>query len=247
MELEEWLGFWLPSIAASLGLDVSRDLEAAKLLDALLGGTPTSEEEAKRLVEGSTCVVFGAGPSLRRTFSHVELGGGAVAVAADGAARVFLEANRPPPHILVTDLDGGDDLVYWCGGGGSVLAVHAHGDNIEALRRVVPRLVGMGAKILPTCQVRPFSRLRNFFGFTDGDRAAWMCHALGAKRIVLVGMDFGETVGEYSKVGGHPDPKTKAVKLGWGLRLIWRLAQEAEVYTFRGSPRIEGIPEIGQL
>lgn len=246
MDLDEWFGVWMPKISRALGLDPEMDFRAAKLLDELTRDAPSFEEEARRLVAGSTCVVFGAGPSLRASFAKIRLCG-VVAVAADGAARAFMEAGVGPPQILVTDLDGGDDLVYWCARGGSILAVHAHGDNIAALSRVVPNLVGMGAKLLPTCQVKPFSKLRNFFGFTDGDRAAWMCHVLGAKRIVLVGMDFGGVIGEYSKPGGHPDPQAKLAKLRFGLELILRLAREAEVYTFKGSPKIEGIPELEAL
>jgi len=242
MEQAEWFDVWYPKIAQVLGLNTEGDLESAKLLDDLTDSIQTFEDEARRLIEGSTCVVFGGGPSLKASFDALKLGG-QVTVAADGAARLFMEKGLPPPHVVVTDLDGGDDVLLWCAAEGSILVVHAHGDNMAAMARLVPKLVGLNAKMILTCQVRPFSKLRNFFGFTDGDRAAWFCHAMGAKKIVLVGMDFGEVVGEYSKPKGHPNPRLKIAKLRLGFELVLRLAEEAEVYTFRGSPRLDGIRE----
>ena len=39
----------------------------------------------------------------------------------------------------------------------------------------------------------------NFGGFTDGDRAVFLAEELGAKKIFLIGFDFGEIVGKWSK------------------------------------------------
>ncbi|MEM0120769.1 MAG: 6-hydroxymethylpterin diphosphokinase MptE-like protein [Thermoprotei archaeon] len=243
MDSGEWMGEWYPRIVRTLGLNSEEDARAAVLLDELTDNFKTYEEEARRLIDGRTCFVFGAGPSLRASFGRIRLEG-FVSVAADGAARIFMEQGRPPPHVLVTDLDGGDDVIEWCARSGSILVVHAHGDNTNSLRRLIPTLLRLEAKLILTCQVGSFGKIKNFYGFTDGDRAAWFCHAMGARRIVLVGMDFGSRIGEYSKQASHPHPETKRVKLRLGEELIARLAREAEVYTYSGSPKLEGIPEI---
>jgi uncharacterized Rossmann fold enzyme len=242
MDRHEWFNTWYPRLIRELGLNPEADADAARLLDNLTGGVSTCEADAQNMIRGKTCVVFGAGPSLAEWFGGVHLDG-SVSVAADGAARIFMEKNATAPHVLVTDLDGGDDVVTWCATNGSILVVHAHGDNTDALRRLVPALVALKAKLILTCQVEPVGKLKNYYGFTDGDRAAWFCHAMGAHRIILVGMDFGSRIGEYSKPAGHPAPRLKQVKLGLGLELLQRLAREANLYTLRGSPRLAGIPE----
>lgn len=246
MDREEWMGVWYPRIARTLGLSAEADTQAARLLEELSDDVRTCEDEARRMIEGRTCVVFGAGPTLRDSFNRVSLDG-CVSVAADGAARIFMEQGRSPPNVLVTDLDGGDDVITWCAMNGSIVVVHAHGDNKDALRRLIPILLEKEARLILTCQVGSFAKIRNFYGFTDGDRAAWFCHAMGAARIVLVGMDFGSRIGEYSKLAGHPNPDLKLVKLRLGMELVLRLAKEAKVYTYRGSPRLGDIPETDSL
>ncbi len=244
MDIEEWMGVWYPRIARILGLSVKADTQAARLLEELSDDVRTCEDVARRMIEGRTCVVFGAGPTLRDSFDQMRLEG-CVSVAADGAARIFMERGRPPPDVLVTDLDGGDDVITWCATNGSIVVVHAHGDNTDALRRLTPILLEKKARLILTCQVEPSAKIRNFYGFTDGDRAAWFCHAMGAGRIILVGMDFGSRIGEYSKLAGHPNPSLKLIKLRLGMELVVRLAKEAEVYTYKGSPRLGDIPETG--
>jgi uncharacterized Rossmann fold enzyme len=91
---------------------------------------------------------------------------------------------------------------------GVPVAVHAHGDNDGAIRKVVPDCDG--AFVLPTTQAEPHGPVRNFGGFTDGDRAAFLADHLGAARLVLVGWDFDDpTVGS-----------AKARKLEWAERLL---------------------------
>lgn len=239
MNEEEWLNEWYPLITKTLELSPEEDLASAVLLDSLIP-SPATVDVARQAIAGNTCTVFGAGPSLERTFSRVRLTD-IVSVASDGAARLFMERGLEPPDFLVTDLDGGDDVILWCARR-SVLIIHAHGDNAAALRRLTPLLVSTGAKIIPTTQTAATGKLSNFFGFTDGDRAAWFCHAMGAKRIILVGMDFGRRIGRFSKSEPHADKTRKLKKLSIGERLIQRLAAEADVCTIRGSRKIPGIP-----
>lgn len=239
MNKEEWLNKWYPWITKKLGLNPDADFAAAMLLDSLIPN-PIDASIAHGAIAGNTCLVLGAGPSLERTFDRV-LPTDVVSVASDGAARMFMHRRLDPPDFLVTDLDAGDDVILWCSRR-SVLVVHAHGDNVKALVRLIPPLVSSGAKIIPTTQTVTIGKLSNFFGFTDGDRAAWFCHAMGAKRIMLVGMDFGQCVGRFSKPVPHADKGRKLEKLRIGERLIQRLAEEADVCTVKGSRTIPRVP-----
>jgi len=85
---------------------------------------------------------------------------------------------------------------------GTVVVVHAHGDNIPLLRTWVPRFSG---PLVGTTQAEPFGRIHNFGGFSDGDRAVFAAHALGAADVRLVGFDLD-------------DPSVDPVKRG---KLIW--------------------------
>ena len=95
---------------------------------------------------------------------------------------------------------------------GVPLFVHAHGDNVPALRRVVPALRG---PVQPTTQAQPREGLLNAGGFTDGDRACCLAVELGAASLALAGFDLDEP---WPKPGR--DPATKARKLAWARRII---------------------------
>jgi len=245
MEQKEWLRLWYPRITKKLKLNPELDGKASEILDGLASKTNTAEEELKNLINGRVCVVFGAGPSLTKVFEQfVRKRAGWVYVAADGAARIFRERNLEPPDVLVTDLDGGDHTIQWCSKK-SILVIHAHGDNSTKLTHIVPKLISNGAKVVFTTQTKPIGNVKNYFGFTDGDRAAWLCHQMGAEKIILVAMDFRGKVGEYSKPRGvQIDVERKLAKLKLGEKLILRLFQEAELYVAHGSQRIDDIPEF---
>lgn len=197
MKWEEWKPLYM-EIVDELGLSVERDVEAAKLLNNLIEGKSMTLEELGSRVKGrKVAVVFGAGPSLEddlEEFADSGLAERSVSIAADGASAAFLRLGLIP-HIVVTDLDGGDEALLESERRGAVLVVHAHGDNVEAVLRLVPRF----GRILGTTQVKPFGALYNFGGFTDGDRAVFLAGALDFRVIILGGMGFGDNVGRYSK------------------------------------------------
>jgi uncharacterized Rossmann fold enzyme len=126
-------------------------------------------------------------------------------VAADGATAVLLEEGIVP-EIVVTDLDGPFDAILEANQMGAIATVHAHGDNIDALKRCVPQL----RMILGTVQCRPPQGLYNFGGFTDGDRCVFLAKELGAASIKLLGFDFEDE---------SVTPR-KRKKLAWARRLI---------------------------
>ncbi|MEM2818029.1 MAG: hypothetical protein QXN39_06050, partial [Archaeoglobaceae archaeon] len=59
-----------------------------------------------------------------------------------------------------------------------------------------------------TTQSKPFGRVYNFCGFTDGDRAVLIAKKFGAKKITLYGFDFEKAEG------------TKLKKLKWAKKIL---------------------------
>ncbi|HDG64329.1 MAG: DUF115 domain-containing protein [Thermococcus sp.] len=192
MKWDHWKSFYL-QILSKMGYDMEKDREAALLLRELL-----LENENYILTEnikeriGERVYVFGAGPSLEKKLERREFGG--TLISSDGATSALLE-NGIVPHIIVTDLDGNFEDIKRANGLGAYVVVHAHGDNMDKLKHYVPKL----KNVLGTCQTQPLDIIYNFGGFTDGDRAVFLAEGLGAKEIFLIGFDFGEIVGKWSK------------------------------------------------
>src|SRR5438552_2479210 len=121
------------------------------------------------------------------------------------------------PAILVTDLDGTVTDQVKANSEGAIAVIHGHGDNGPAVRQWAPRFSGA---TVATTQSRPLGGLRNFGGFTDGDRAVFLADHFGAARIRLVGFDFE-----------HPnakdlDRRTKQRKLDWAYILLGSLHRD---------------------
>ncbi|MCD6372089.1 MAG: DUF115 domain-containing protein [Thermococcus sp.] len=232
MKWEEWKPFYL-RIVREMGYSVEKDREAAQVLRALLleGDEYVLKEELAPVVE-KKAYVFGAGPSLEIALKEHDFSDGTL-IAADGATSALLEA-RLVPDIAVTDLDGRVFDLKRANERGAFLAVHAHGDNIDRLTAYVPFF----SRILGTTQTEPLDIVYNFGGFTDGDRAAFLAEELGAREIVLVGFDFGETVGKWSK------PSLKEHSPVWGTkRKKFEFARELlEWLEKNGRARIKYLP-----
>ena len=227
---------WYEQIVARLNLDPLEDWRAARVLDGLLPEPDLAG--LSKLIRGKECVVFGAGPSLEADLRNVVRSRWLtkVLIAADGATSALLRYR--PPDAVVTDLDGNveDQLTAWHLG--SWMVIHAHGDNLDQVREVVPRI---GERIIGTTQVRPFGKLYNFGGFTDGDRAVFMAHELGASKIYLAGMDLGREIGVYS---GDKDLRRKFIKLGICGELLAWLAKKFDAKLVNVTSGGEEIPNI---
>lgn len=117
------------------------------------------------------------------------------------------------PGAVFTDLDGADDLFVEMNRRGTVMVVHAHGDNIPLLRQWVPRFPG---PVLGTTQAAPLPRVHNFGGFTDGDRAVFAAEALGAREIRIIGFDLDDRSVDAVKRG----------KLMWARDLLRLIGHE---------------------
>ena len=198
---------WEPiyqSILEDFGFSSDRDEEAAELLSDILRERELMLQAAKAIVTGQRVVVCGNAPSLEGELKELQEKD-AVFLAADGATAVLLEHNIVP-DIVVTDLDGPFPAILKANGMGSIVVVHAHGDNLDALIRYAPKL----QRIIGTVQCRPLPGLHNFGGFTDGDRCVFLARELGAASIELVGFDFEDE---------SVTPRKKR-KLEWAKKLI---------------------------
>jgi len=202
---------WEPlyqSILKDFGFSPEMDEEAAMLLAKLLRDREPLLCAAEAIVGGHRIVVCGNAPTLDKELVGLQERGG-VFLAADGATAVLLR-HGIVPDMVVTDLDGPFPAILKANQMGSIVVVHAHGDNLDALDRYVPQL----ERIIGTVQCRPMPGLYNFGGFTDGDRCVFLAKELGAASITLVGFDFEDE---------SVTPRKKR-KLEWAKRLI-ELAQ----------------------
>jgi 2-amino-4-hydroxy-6-hydroxymethyldihydropteridine diphosphokinase len=104
---------------------------------------------------------------------------------------------------------------------GSLVVVHAHGDNVPALEEWVDQFPG---ELAGSWAGPPRDDLLDVGGFTDGDRAAYLAAHVGATTVLLWGFDF-ERVSE-------PDPASagrKQAKLRWAQRSLDLLATSGGV------------------
>lgn len=247
MNFNEWLPFY-EKIVRTFGYSVEKDEEAARVLSALLRGRGLGVAVLKERLQGKVVVVLGAGPSLERNLRDLASLGitdDAALIAADGATTAALNLNLTP-SVIATDLDGRiEDVIEACRLG-SIAVVHAHGDNIDTVKRYVPALKG---RVVGSVQVKPLPNVYNFGGFTDGDRGAFIADAVGASAIVLAGMDLGRVVGKYSKpwLKSHVKAnRVKAKKLEVAKELLeWlSLRSRAKLFNITGTSSIKGFVNV---
>jgi 2-amino-4-hydroxy-6-hydroxymethyldihydropteridine diphosphokinase len=186
---EDWEPYYL-RILDHFSFDRARDEEAAVLLSSLL--TRDDLPLLTERIRGKPCTVCGNGPNLIEELDRIQ----GIVLAADGAAN-RLYARGILPDAIVTDLDGATDAFTEMNRTGTVIVVHAHGDNMDLLRRWVPRFPG---PLVGTTQSRPFDGIHNFGGFSDGDRAVFLADALGASEVVIAGFYLDDpTVGPVKR------------------------------------------------
>ncbi len=238
MNLKDW-DAWYSQIVNIFGYSRREDQRAADVLSRLLGETAVPLDRLRTLVYNQPVLILGAGPSLEddlRRLMAVGVLGAFVLVAADGATTAVLHVSKTVPRIVVTDLDGTIEDLLHADRLGALLVVHGHGDNIPKLEKLVPRLV----HTIGTTQVRVRPNVYNFGGFTDGDRAVFLAVEMGAKLIVLAGMDFGQEVGKFSKAKPRSiDVKRRKLEVGKAL-LEW-LATRTTIPLYDVTRRGEGV------
>ncbi len=163
-------------------------------------------------------------------------------IAADGATSALVDLGLRP-DVIVTDLDGHVPDISACSRKGTIIVLHAHGDNLEAVKRWLPSL----RNVLPVTQTKPTSIVRNYGGFTDGDKCLFLASAFGATGVILVGMDFGSTIGPRSdpaRIKQHAI-QSKLAKLDIGKRLSQTVLQSTDLRAYSLGPTpFMGVQEI---
>jgi hypothetical protein len=218
------------------GYKESDDIASAKKLDSIIKKKfPLSN--LKKGIFGKTVFVIGAGPSLDSTITVMKKYENVTKIVADGAVQALIK-HKIRPDILVTDLDGDMKSIKKIAMTNTPIIVHAHGDNKEQLN-----IVNKFKNKIGTTQSKKFGRLENFGGFTDGDRCVFLAENFKAEKIILFGMDFGNTIGKYSK---HviKDRSLKLKKMSHGKKLLEWLATKSNSELYTTSKTIKGFKKI---
>ncbi|WP_016939495.1 MULTISPECIES: 6-hydroxymethylpterin diphosphokinase MptE-like protein [Nitrosopumilus] len=222
-------------ILKKFNYDQKKDKESAILLDSILKKSKV-DEKIYDLIYGKTVFVIGSGPSLSFAIPKLRNLKKGTKIVADSSLKPLLE-NGIIPEIVVTDLDGDESSLRKIAKK-SIFVVHAHGDNIEKLS-----LSKEFKKCIGTTQTKPFNKIQNFGGFTDGDRGVFLASHYGAKKIILFGMDFGNRIGKFSNTK-KSERKIKLMKLKKGRSLLEWLATNTKSELFTTSMQIKGFKKI---
>ncbi|HXV46313.1 MAG TPA: 6-hydroxymethylpterin diphosphokinase MptE-like protein [Nitrososphaera sp.] len=222
MKFADWFPYY-QGIRAEFGYSTEKDQEAARMLSDMIKRKALHPKVLQKKIKGKNVIVVGAGPSLEdvKVLKFVKKNKKFVKIAADSAVQFLIE-NKIKPDIVVTDLDGNPASLKKAEREGAVVVVHAHGDNTAMLKRLVPKF----KKVVGSTQVMPVENVHNFGGFTDGDRSVFLAEEFGARKIVLVGMDFGNKIGKFSKKKVK-DAALKRQKMQAGRRLLEMLAKQS--------------------
>src|SRR3989442_12145450 len=213
-----------------------KDIQSAKILNFILKDKLPFKKLEQR-IKNKTIFVIGAGPSLTRALPFLKKFKAITKIVADGATRALVE-NKIRPDIIITDLDGNLEFLKRAARNNSIMIVHSHGDNIEKLPVSLSFRLCIGST-----EGKPFGKIRSFGGFTDGDRCVFLARYFGARKIILFGMDFGTTVGRYSKELDY-DKRTKLRKLKKAKSLLEWLALKDGPEFYTTSVPIEGFSKI---
>jgi uncharacterized Rossmann fold enzyme len=228
MNLKEWKPIY-NEIMDDFGFSKENDLKSAYLLRDIIKNTKNNIEldNLENIIKNKIVYIFGAGPSLKK---HIKLyknnmnsekeKDNTIIISADGATKALLEENIIP-NIIVSDLDGDLTSIFESNKRCSIVVVHAHGDNIEAIKKYVSQLKNIvGSSQYP----EEIENLINYGGFTDGDRCCFLAERFNAKESILCGMDFGEYTTKYSRPNLKEDVEKadpiKIKKLQYAEKLI---------------------------
>lgn len=182
MNYSEWK-FYYKKIIKEFHFSEKKDMESAQILSTILGNDFLRISDLGKIVFGKEVFILGDSPYFSVSPSMLR---NRVIISADDATSRIMELGVIPDFVF-TDLDSIPDIIVEASLKGSIIGVHAHGDNMEKLE-IVKRL----EKRFGTTQTYPLWNVYNFGGFTDGDRAAFFAEHFNASRIILGGFNFYE-------------------------------------------------------
>lgn len=205
MEFQQWEPVY-EAILADFGYSRSGDERAREVLAGIVA-EPLCEFE-KLDFSRQTVAIAGGADSLS---ADLELVRAADVVVAASVGADCLREEGIAVDCMVTDIDKNPETARELTLEGTPVAVHAHGDNIPAVESHVPTFDHNA--VIPTTQAAPTGPVRNFGGFTDGDRAAFLADQAGAAKLTFPGWEFDDP---------SVSPE-KAQKLAWAERLLYWL------------------------
>ena len=226
---------WYSNILKEFKYDEKKDKESAIILNSILKRSNINDEIVS-LIKNETVFVIGSGPSLSTAIPKLKNLKKSIKIAADSSVKPLVD-NGIVPDIVITDLDGDWNSLEKIATK-SIFVVHAHGDNINKLK-----FSKKFKKCIGTTQSKPFSKIQNFGGFTDGDRGVFLANHFGAKKIILFGMDFGERIGKYSNTK-KSERTIKLMKLNKGRSLLEWLSTITKSELFTTSKQVKGFKKI---
>ncbi|MGC8585348.1 MAG: 6-hydroxymethylpterin diphosphokinase MptE-like protein [Thermoplasmata archaeon] len=179
MNYNEWYQYY-KYIKKILNIDENGDRKSTLIISTIVNDDFTDPEIMRDEIQGNEVAVIGDSPY---SFDFSQLKDKFIIVADDSARRFIFSDIFP--RIIFTDLDTDEWVLEYFNSKNTIFSVHAHGDNIQKLF-IVKKL----KRRFATTQVKPLYNVFNFGGFTDGDRAVFFSHHMGAKKIFLYGFNF---------------------------------------------------------
>ena len=208
-------------VRSDFNWSLESDINSAKKLEKFVRKSPIKKHDINelkiKLSKAENVVILGAAVEPEDV---LEIDYNCVFVAADGSIGVFDELPKKDAKdawnrlaLIVSDADGGDAILK-AAQKGIPFALHAHGDNIEEWKKLLPHLITNNNEILLTHQCsEEIEGMHNPGGFTDGDRAACVVFSCGIpkSKIILLGFS-SESIGRWT---GVTNPIIKLRKLKW--------------------------------
>jgi uncharacterized Rossmann fold enzyme len=179
MNFNEWYPYY-KYIKKILNINESNDRKSTIYISTLIKDAFFDPEILRDEIKNQDVAIIGDSPFSFDINSVKEK----YIIAADDASKNFL-FSKIKPELIFTDLDTEEWILDYFNEKGTVFSVHAHGDNMDKLY-----IVNKLKKRFATTQVMPLYNVFNYGGFTDGDRAIFFAHHMGAKRIFLYGFNF---------------------------------------------------------
>ncbi|HDD36154.1 MAG TPA: hypothetical protein ENF50_01620, partial [Archaeoglobus veneficus] len=130
MRLEEWYKFY-DQILKDFGFSREEDERAAKIMHKLGKNKLLDQSVLENKIKGKSVAIVGG--AIEDFEFNEDL------VISSGKAVVKI-IDKVTPQIHVTDMEEEDGLLINLEKNGCILVLHAHGDNINRIKSVVPKL-----------------------------------------------------------------------------------------------------------